>query len=97
MLINLIENAIKHAPQKSKIELKLTSQDGELQFSIINPVDKPIENTQELLKEFKKTDDQSGGIGMGLWLCESIISKHGDKIVVDYKNGQFSTYLFLKI
>jgi signal transduction histidine kinase len=97
VLINLIENAIKHAPQKSKIELKLTSQDGELQFSIINPVDKPIENTQELLKEFKKTDDQSGGIGMGLWLCESIISKHGDKIVVDYINGQFSAHLFLKI
>jgi signal transduction histidine kinase len=97
VLINLIENAIKHAPQKSKIELKLTSQHDELQFSIVNPVNKPIENTQELLREFKKTDDQSGGIGMGLWLCESIISKHGDKIVVDYKNGQFSTYLFLKI
>jgi signal transduction histidine kinase len=97
VLINLIENAIKHAPQKSKIELKLTSQQGELHFSIVNPVNNPILNTHELLKEFKKADDQSGGIGMGLWLCESIISKHGDKIKVEYKNGQFEAQLFIKI
>jgi len=92
---NLIGNAIKFSPEKSKISISFERAEidkrngGRLDALQVNVTDQgcgiPEEELHEIFAPFKQssaTNDQSGGTGLGLSICKNMIKAHGGKIWV---------------
>ncbi|KYK22440.1 hypothetical protein AYK24_02400 [Thermoplasmatales archaeon SG8-52-4] len=99
VFINLLNNAIKYSPIKSKITLD-ANDDGE--FVTISVKDSGIGMTVEqidnIFDEFYKVDESRhdfDSCGLGLSICKRIIEKHGGKIWVESPGlGKGSTFYF---
>ncbi len=95
---NLVNNAIKYGTAGTPIRMKLTEQNGEIVFSILNEgVGIPAEDIKEKL--FKKWSriKQKGtegikGTGLGLYMCKKIVEKHQGKIWVESEPGKNITF-----
>ncbi len=75
---NLIENAIKYSPENSVVKVVVNEQS----VSIYNNVIDPVTDIASLTSEFKKSDEFSSGLGMGLWLCDQIVKLHGAELIL---------------
>lgn len=85
VIINLLENAIKHSKEEASIELLVTKAGDSAVFTVsdhgkgIAPEEIPT-----LFEGYSsgksKTADSSRGMGIGLSICRSIIQAHGGTI-----------------
>lgn len=100
VIINLLENAIKHSQQGSLIELIVKKSDRDAVFEVsdngegISP--------QELPTVFdgyssgkNKSSDSSRGFGIGLSICRSIIKAHNGKIEAKNKPDGGAVFKFI--
>jgi two-component system sensor histidine kinase KdpD len=85
VLINLIENAIKHSPADSCVDVVVMKSDTEADFEVSDCGAGISE--QELPYLFdgaapgrKHSSDSSRGMGIGLSICMSIIKAHQGKM-----------------
>lgn len=85
VLINLLENAVKHSPEDSVIEVVVKKHLHEAIFEVIDH-GKGIDE-QELPYLFesyspnrKRSSDSSRGLGIGLSICMSIIKAHDGRM-----------------
>ncbi|MBA3994585.1 MAG: two-component system sensor histidine kinase KdbD [Cyanobacteria bacterium DS2.3.42] len=83
--LNLFENAIKHTPDNSKIEVTATIDDTEVIVSVKD--NGPGVADREKCKIFEKfhrgPHALSGGSGLGLAIAKGIVQAHGGKIWVE--------------
>ena len=82
---NLINNAIKHSPEKGMIYIQISKRAIEISNSYSNKITcKP----RKLLEPFVKGDSSRGtsGMGLGLYIVDDIMNKHG--FYVDVKIGE---------
>lgn len=90
VLINLLDNAIKHSPEKSKIELTLQKQEDSISLEIRDsgsgfaPDDLPhvFERLYRGDRSRVRYDNRSGS-GLGLAIVEQIVKAHQGKIVAE--------------
>ena len=93
VLINLLENAIKHSPENSEIMVDVKKQGDNAQFEVIDNGEGIAEQDLPYLFESyvpngKKTSDSSRGMGIGLSICMSIIkAHHGTMEAANQKQG----------
>lgn len=98
VVVNLMHNAIKYAPEHSKVTV--TAEDAG-EYIVVTVSDEghgiPAEQTERIFERFYQVDSsRSGkeGTGLGLAICKHIIEAHGGKIwavpVEDAGGGQFS-------
>ncbi|MHB8074060.1 DUF4118 domain-containing protein [Desulfosporosinus fructosivorans] len=85
VLINLIENAIKHSPEDSVIEVKVEKSGGHAVFEVIDNGKGIAEQDFPYLFESyipngQRSSDSSRGMGIGLTICMSIIKAHHGKM-----------------
>lgn len=80
VISNLVENAVKYSPRHSSIAISVTKKNDTIILRITNPIDQPIADTASLTQEFKKSKELSSGLGMGLWICDQIIKRHGAEL-----------------
>ncbi|TGE35143.1 sensor histidine kinase KdpD [Desulfosporosinus fructosivorans] len=85
VLINLIENAIKHSPEDSVIEVKVEKSGGHAVFEVIDNGNGIAEQDFPYLFESyipngQRSSDSSRGMGIGLTICMSIIKAHHGKM-----------------
>jgi two-component system sensor histidine kinase VicK len=99
-LTNLISNAIKFSPPKSKIHLAARMlADDEAQIEVCDqgrgiPLDK-LEQIFERFQQIDASDSRSmGGTGLGLAICRSIITQHGGRIWASSTPGEGTTFHF---
>ncbi|HEX2544203.1 MAG TPA: response regulator [Ramlibacter sp.] len=85
VLSNLVNNACKFSPPKSRIRLESTYYDGELQISVkdegagIAPEFLP--HMFELFAQADQSLDRSqGGLGIGLTLVKHLVELHGGRV-----------------
>jgi two-component system sensor histidine kinase KdpD len=99
VLINLLDNAIKHTPISDKIKVSVRKESNKVWFEVsdngtgINPQDLP--NLFDMF--FIATDSHSDarrGIGLGLTICKAIIDFHGGEITAESRNGKGATFRF---
>lgn len=99
VLINLLDNAIRHTPSESEITLEVATQ---TQFLIItvsdtgNGIDEHIK--KNLFEQFVTLDggvtDGKRGMGLGLAICKAIVEAHGGKIHAEDNQPKGSKFVF---
>lgn len=82
---NLMENAILYSPRGAVIEVFIKGQE----VLISNPVNSPTRDIHLLTAEFKRSEEFSNGLGMGLWLSDKIIQLHGANLLLSEANNMF--------
>lgn len=80
---NLFQNAIKHNIREGKIRITLTSD-----FLKVSNTGRPIEvEPGELFERFKKGDQSTHSIGLGLSIIKQIADQNDYDITYDYEEG----------
>ena len=85
VLVNLIDNAIKHTDEDSKIEISIEKNENNIIFKVCDDGGGIEEsNIKNIFDKFYTTSDNKNiekrGIGLGLSICKSIVLAHGGEI-----------------
>src|SRR5262245_45963786 len=100
-LNNILNNAIKHAPQSDRIDLRLSraNTDGGAAHARIEVRDYgpgiAPENLGRIFNRFNEISAdgrQPKGLGLGLYIAKGIIEQHGGAITVRSKPGEGSAF-----
>jgi len=99
ILINLIGNALKFAPENSNIIVRVGKGKREL---IVEVEDKgggiPKDRLREIFKKFVQADSTlqrtHGGSGLGLTISKSLVDAHGGRIEVESEEGNGALFRF---
>lgn len=87
VLVNLIQNAVRHTPENSNVKIKIQSQKDKVVFDVEDNgygiLEDNIENIFERFYTKTKLDkSEQRGVGLGLSICKSIIQAHNGEIEV---------------
>lgn len=98
VVVNLLENALKHAPRSSRIVLRLDvdASHGQVSVTDAGPGLTPAETTY-IFDKYRRAPSarRHDGSGLGLYICKQIIEAHGGTIGVDSIVGGGSRFFFV--
>ncbi len=100
VLSNLIKNSIDFVPENNgKVKLIVEKNAESFVFTITdNGPGIPVENQPHLFQKFYKIDTsptrKHGGTGLGLTICNGIVSSHGGKIWLDKEYTKGTRFIF---
>lgn len=98
VIINLISNAIKYSPNAQHICIQCTARNGKVIVAVQDfGAGIPDEEQKLIFERFyrvKNVASHVSGLGIGLYICNEIISRHGGKLSVCSKVGAGSTFSF---
>jgi signal transduction histidine kinase len=98
VLLNLVDNAIKHTPDGGDVRLEATrSYNGFVRISVSDTgVGIPEADIPYVFERFYRVDKSrsraNGGSGLGLSIAHSIVQAHSGRMVVSSKPGQGTTF-----
>ena len=98
VLCNLLENAAKYTPAGSTIRLHATAQDGELRVAVCDNGPGVAPGAERrIFEKFTRGERESAtpGVGLGLAVCEAIVTAHHGRIWVEHAPGQPSGAQFV--
>jgi PAS domain S-box-containing protein len=97
VLANLLENAIKYSPGRSKVRLEVRVEDPALRFAVYDQgpgiAAADLDHLFEIFYRGQQEEDTQG-FGLGLATVKRIIDAHGGRIWVDPAPGRGSTFFF---
>jgi signal transduction histidine kinase len=98
VISNLLDNAMKYSPEGGLITVGTQRQGDSAQISITDPgIGIPEQDLSQLFTPFFRASNASSrhfpGVGLGLYLCRSILYAHGGTISVTSREGQGTTFL----
>jgi signal transduction histidine kinase len=95
ILGNLLHNALKYSPYKSRIDINLSSDAHSARVAFVDqgPGMTRTEK-QQLFKRFSghNKDDKVAGTGLGLYIAKMLTDKHNGRIGVNTKQGKGSEF-----
>lgn len=86
VLYNLCHNAIKFSRDGGKMQIKISNKDSkQIKISVYDEGQSITEEeSHKIFERFYKTDQSRGldknGVGLGLYICKTIIDAHGESI-----------------
>jgi PAS domain S-box-containing protein len=99
VLINLLNNAIKYSPGSRKIVVKCEIENNNLVVSVEDlGVGIAEEHLKSLFNRFYRVDNSSArfqGLGLGLFIANEIVKRHGGSFWIESVPGKGSTFSFL--
>lgn len=91
---NLIKNAIEHGGEGTTVEVSSTEIQGAHRFAVSDDGPGiPPDQQEDIFGLFDKGSD-SDGTGMGLAICQRIVTRHDGEIWVDSEPGEGATFYF---
>ena len=99
VLHNLLSNAIKYSPDGGEIVVRVAVHQATVEVSVADSGPGiPAESLSSLFNRFRRTEDavRSGveGLGLGLYICKSLVEAHGGEITVESRQGHGSRFSF---
>jgi len=99
VLVNLVENAIKYSPDGGSVQVGVESQEENVLFLVRDEgLGIPSDEQGRVFEKFYRVDPQMtrgvGGTGLGLYICNELVSRMGGHIWLESKAGEGSTFLF---
>ncbi|WP_316828315.1 ATP-binding protein [Pedobacter miscanthi] len=98
VVVNLVNNAVKYAPDSKQIFLKTEAFEDKVKVSVRdNGPGIPTNKLPHLFDRYFRADElgtQVSGLGLGLFICADIIKRHGGEIGVESELGQGSKFFF---
>jgi signal transduction histidine kinase len=100
VLANLVDNAIKYSPQGGAVHVALTNgADGESLAVTVSDrgLGIPAEHLPHLFDRFYRVDTRNRsikGVGLGLYICRSLVEAHGGEVWVESAPGVGSIFGF---
>ena len=93
VFVNLISNAIKYTPKGGRITACGRRTGTDIRFSVAdNGSGIPRHLLEAVFERFWQVNGQkSSGVGLGLYICRSIVQAHGGRIWVESEQGAGST------
>ncbi len=97
-VMNLLDNAIKYSPDKSRIHISVTLVDAAIQIIIQDEgLGIAQKHLPRLFERFYRVDKarsrKMGGTGLGLAIVKHIMQTHGGQVSVESTQGQGSTFI----
>lgn len=99
VISNLLDNACKYTPENSPIEISVKDETSKISVSVTDHGPGiPDEHKANLFTIFSRGSselvDRADGLGLGLFICQSLIELHKGKIDVASQLGQGTTFTF---
>lgn len=99
VMINLLENAVKHSKEDSTIEVAVNKSGNEAVFEVVDNGEGIAEQDLPYLFESyvpnrKRSSDSSRGMGIGLSICMSIIKAHQGQMEAANRKGGGAIFRF---
>ncbi len=99
VVTNLLTNAIAYSPSGSRVSVSLEQNDGEVIVSVTDSgVGIRAEDQTNIFRRFYRADKErsrdSGGSGLGLSICKTIVEAHGGSITLQSEPGKGSVFRF---
>jgi len=96
-LINLIDNAIKYSPSKSKLWVSADKKEEELVLEVKDKgIGIPSEHLERIFERFYRVDRarsrEAGGTGLGLSIVRHIAMLHKGKVEAESRTGEGSVF-----
>lgn len=100
LLVNLINNALRHTPSTGKISLSAARQSAIITVTVADTGEGiSAEHLPHLGERFYRVDAararQQGGAGLGLAICRSIVEAHGGEMSISSIVGEGTTVTLL--
>lgn len=99
VLINLLNNAIKYSPNSNTIVVRCDIDGNNLIVSVEDSgVGIAEEHLKSLFNRFYRVDNSSArfqGLGLGLFIANEIVKRHGGSFWIESEPGKGSTFSFL--
>lgn len=98
VIVNLVNNAVKYAPESREIVIRLERW-GDIAKVLVKDFGPgiPPDKVAYLFDRFYRVDNsgfQQTGLGLGLYICQQIVEKHGGEIGIESEINQGSTFWF---
>jgi signal transduction histidine kinase len=99
VIMNFIDNAVYYSPEKTRITIKLSIEDGDVVLRVKDEgMGVPPEEQSHLFTRFFRAENarkqRPDGTGIGLYLAKKIVDGHDGKIVFESELGKGSTFGF---
>jgi signal transduction histidine kinase len=97
LIVNLLTNAIKYSPEKTRITATLQQEDSKVRLEIRDEgYGMTEEQCKTLFQKYQRTDQAKekriAGTGLGLYLVKLICTAHGGDITVHSKPNEGTTF-----
>ncbi len=99
VLYNLLDNAIKFTNEGGQITIRLSRTDNRIAAAIRNTGDGiPPAEMPQIFERFYKSDRSrsldKNGMGLGLYIVQTVVRLHGGEITVRSVQGEFTEFSF---
>lgn len=91
---NLVDNAVRHSPDNSRVEIMIYSTSDSYVFSVIDEGPGiPADKAEKIFDDFVQgSEKSSGGLGLGLTICRHLARIHGGRIDVKSSPGKGAVF-----
>ena len=98
VIINLLTNAIRYSPGTDRIEVFVSREDRQVKIGVRDyGMGIPPDKLQHIFSRYYRVNEgkpNASGLGIGLYLCHGIVTRHGGEIWAESEPGKGSTFWF---